>query len=182
MTGEKPTLTLTYTPEAGKIDASNKINTKQDIAVDVAVKIDGTNVTTDTTFKHTDCTGKTCTVPEGKEFLLHVKTCQLTIAKTGGADNEPYVFKVKKDGANYTEVTIVGNSSVTIYELPVGAYTIEEDTGWSWRYNADNGSSASLTARNSSGTITCTNAKTNDYWLNGFSAVVKNIFGIPTRN
>lgn len=179
MTGEKPTLTLTYTPEAGKIDASNKINTKQDIAVDVAVKIDGTNVTTDTTFKHTDCTGKTCTVPEGKEFLLHVKTCQLTIAKTGGADNEPYVFKVKKDGANYTEVTIVGNSSVTIYELPVGAYTIEEDTGWSWRYNADNGSSANLTARNSSGTITCTNSSNGKiYWLNGFSQVVKNIFGV----
>ena len=182
MTGEKPTLTLTYTPEAGKIDASNKINTKQDIAVDVAVKIDGTNVTTDTTFKHTDCTGKTCTVPEGKEFLLHVKTCQLTIAKTGGADNEPYVFKVKKDGANYTEVTIVGNSSVTIYELPVGAYTIEEDTGWSWRFNPSYSTAEALSKDNTSGTITCTNAKTNDYWLNGFSAVVKNIFGIPTRN
>lgn len=127
--------------------------------------------------------GSGCTTPatDGK-YTVHVKTCQLTIAKTGGADNEPYVFKVKKDGANYTEVTIVGNSSVTIYELPVGAYTIEEDTGWSWRYNADNGSSASLTARNSSGTITCTNAKTNDYWLNGFSTVVQNIFGIPKSN
>lgn len=185
MTGEKPTLTLTYTPEAGKIDASNKINTKQDIAVDVAVKIDGTNVTTDTTFKHTDCTGKTCTVPEGKEFLLHVKTCQLTIAKTGGADNEPYVFKVKKDGANYTEVTIVGNSSVTIYELPVGAYTIEEDTGWSWRYPNPTYSptdGVALSAESDSGTITCTNSLSKPYWLNGFSTVVQNIFGIPKSN
>ena len=179
MTGEKPTLTLTYTPEAGKIDASNKINTKQDIAVDVAVKIDGTNVTTDTTFKHTDCTGKTCTVPEGKEFLLHVKTCQLTIAKTGGADNEPYVFKVKKDGANYTEVTIVGNSSVTIYELPVGAYTIEEDTGWSWRFNPSYSTAEALSKDNTSGTITCTNSSNGKiYWLNGFSNVEKNIFGV----
>lgn len=28
------------------------------------------------------------------------------------------------------------------------------------------------------GTITCTNKLENNYWLNGFSQVVKNIFGI----
>ena len=129
--------------------------------------------------------GSGCTTPatDGK-YTVHVKTCQLTIAKTGGADNEPYVFKVKKDGANYTEVTIVGNSSVTIHELPVGTYTIEEDAGWSWRYNANNGSAANLNATSPTGTITCTNTANNEkiYWLNGFSTVVKNIFGISTRN
>ena len=181
MTGEKPTLTLTCTPDSTKI-IGGKINAKQDIGVDVTVKIGTTDVTDKTTFQHTNCTGKTCTLPAGAEFLLHVKTCQLTIAKAGGADNEPYVFTVKKDGANYTEVTIVGNSSVTIYELPVGAYTIEEDTGWSWRFTPTIGGGVTLSTTNASGSITCANAKTNDYWLNGFSAVVKNIFGIPTRN
>lgn len=176
MTGTAPDLGLTYTPEAGKI-ASGKINTKQDIAVDVAVKIGNTDVTADTTFIHTNCAGKTCTLPTGKEFLLHVKTCQLTITKTGGADGESYVFTVKKDGEPYSEVSIYGRDSQTIYELPVGTYTIAENTGWSWRYTADNGSAATLTARNPTDTITCTNTQKNDQWLNGFSAIVRNIFG-----
>ena len=171
-----PPLSITYTPEAGKI-VDGKISTKQDIAVDATVKIGTTDVTSYTRFQHTNCEGKTCTVPNDKEFLLHVKTCQLTITKEGGADGEPYVFTVKKDGDKYSEVTIVGNKSETIYELPVGAYTIEEDTGWSWRYTGNNGSSATLSAQNPSDTITCTNSNPKPYWLNGYSAVVENVYG-----
>ncbi len=182
MIGTAPELTLTYTPEGGKI-ADGKVNTKQDIAVDVAVKINGTDVTDYTTFNHTACNpacGWNETTLDGSPaFLLHVKTCTLTIAKAGGTDGEPYVFTVYKDGAKYTEVTIVGNNSVTIYELPVGTYTIEEDTGWSWRFpNPTIGSGVELKADNASGEITCTNAQSKPYWLNGFSEVVKNIFGI----
>lgn len=181
MLNNEPTLNLTYAPEDGKI-ADGKVNTKQDIAVDVAVKINGTDVTNYTTFNHTDCTGKTCTVPTGKEFWLHVKTCQLTITKTGepGKDlpDEPFVFTVYKDGVKYTEATIVGNDSVTICELPVGAYTIAEDTGWSWRYNAGNGNDVTLSKDNVEDRITCTNTLNKPYWLNGFSQVVRNIFGI----
>lgn len=175
--GSAPELTLTYTPDSTKI-ADGKVNTKQDIAVDATVKIDGTDVTGNTTFRHTNCNDKTCTVPDDKEFLLHVKTCQLTITKQDGASGEPYVFTVNKNNEKYSEVTIVGNDRVTIYELPVGTYTIEEDAGWSWRYNPTYGNSASLTAQNSTGTITCTNNKGNDYWLNGYSNVVENIFGV----
>ena len=184
MIGTAPTLALTYKPEAGKIDTSNKINTKQDIAVDVAVKIDKADVTTHTTFQHTDCTGKTCTLPAGAEFLLHVKTCKLTITKQGGADGEPYVFDICKDGEKYSEVTIVGNRSENIEELPVGEYTIEEDTGWSWRFNPNPNYSGKviLSKDNTSGTITCTNTKNNDKWLNGFSNVEKNIFGVNHNN
>lgn len=182
MIGTAPTLALTYKPEAGKIDTSNKINTKQDIAVDVAVKIGNTDVTTYTTFQHTNCTGKTCTLPAGAEFLLHVKTCTLTIAKQGGADGEPYVFDICKDGKKYSEVTVKGNGSENIEELPVGTYTIEEDTGWSWRYSADNGGGAALTAQNPTGSITCTNEKNKNQWLNGFSDVVKNISGVSNNN
>ena len=83
---------------------------------------------------------------------------------------------MKKDDVEYSEVTIQGNGTETLVELPIGTYTIEEDTGWSWRYTANNGNSAALTAQNHTGTITCTNTKTKDTWLNGFSAVVRNIF------
>ena len=179
MIGTAPTLDLTYTPEAGKI-AGGKINTKEDISVDVAVKIGETDVTGHTTFVHTKCADdNTCTDPANGKFWLHVKTCQLTITKTGGANNEPYVFNVFKDDVKYSEVTVMGGSNATIFELPIGTYTIAEDIGWSWRYNADNGSGAALSAANPNGTITCTNSSNGKiYWLNGFSQVVRNIFGI----
>ena len=178
MIGAKPELGFTYTPEAGKID-NNKINTKQDIGVDVAVKIGGTDVTTYTNFKHQPCENQTCILPDGMKFLIHVKTCTLTINKTGGADNESYVFDVYKDGVKYSEVTVWGNGTETLVELPVGTYTIQENTGWSWRYTADNGTAAILSADNPAGEITCTNtANGKIYWLNGFSQVVRNIFGV----
>lgn len=189
MLNTKPLLTLNYTPEAGKIDANGKINTKQDIKVKVDVTMPvgqtqtQTNVNAHTTFKHTPCTDETCgwpapTNPGDPAFLLHVKTCTLTVSKTGGADDESYVFDVYKDGVKYSEVTVEGNTSQTLYELPIGNYTILENTGWSWRYNADNGSGAALSAANPNGSITCTNSSNGKiYWLNGFSQVVRNIFG-----
>lgn len=181
MIGTAPTLDPTYTPEAGKI-ADGKINTKEDISVDVSVKIGTDDVTTYTTFQHTDCEGRICTVPTGKEFLLHVKTCTLSITKTGGVAGESYVFDVYKGNEKYSEVTIEGNDTQTLYELPVGTYTIKEDTGWSWRYSPKYSGSAALTAQYPTGSITCTNEKNKNQWLNGFSNVEKNIFGVNHNN
>ena len=176
MIGAAPELTKEYTPEAGKISTDNKINTKQDIGVDVTVKINNEDVTGHVKFEHTNCTGKTCNLPEGKKFLIHVKTCTLTITKTGGTDNESYVFDVYKDGIKYSEVAIWGNSSQVIYELPVGTYTIEENTGWSWRYTPSYSGAVTLNMQTHDGTITCTNAHGDNYkWLNGFSTIVRNI-------
>lgn len=177
MTGAAPALETTCTPDASKV-VDGKINTKQDIPVDVTVKLNDTDVTNHAAFVHQNCQGQTCTIPADKEFLLHVKTCQLTIAKQGGADGEPYVFNVYRDGAKYSEVTIVGNNRETIVELPVGTYTIQEDTGWSWRYDGTEGAAVTLSKENTSGEISCTNTKTENYWLNGYSAIVRNIFGI----
>ena len=182
MIGDAPTLDITYTPEANKV-VNGKINTKEDIKVSATVEINGADVTNKTTFVHQDCTEAACnwTTPTTKgapAFLIHVKTCQLTITKQGGDAGEPYVFTVKKDGNPYTEVTIVGNNNVTIYELPVGTYTIVENAKWSWRYTTNNGSSAALTSQNPTGTIICTNTRTIDKWLNGFSDVVTNTFGV----
>lgn len=174
--GTAPELALTFTPDASKLD-NGKINTKQDVPVDVGVKIGETDVSTHTAFQHTNCDGKTCELPQDMEFLLHINTCQLTVTKTGGAAGEPYVFTVMKDGKKYSEVTVVGNSSETIYELPVGSYTILEDEGWSWRYVGTEGAAVDLSKNNTSGSISCTNSKNENYWLNGFSDVVKNIFG-----
>ena len=75
----------------------------------------------------------------------------------------------------------MGNGEKTIYELPVGNYTIQEDEGWSWRYApgyGQNSTGVSLTAGNPQDALTCTNTLNgNIYWLNGYSNVVTNIFG-----
>lgn len=177
MTGEKPKLTITCTPDADKVK-DNKINTKQDVGVDVTVTLNNTNVTDKTTFQHTNCTGQTCTLPEGKKFLIHIKTCQLTISKEGGKEDESYVFDIYKDNKKYSEVTIWGNGTETLYELPVGTYTIKENTGWSWRFTPtySGNNEVKLSPTQNEGSITCTNEKNEDKWINGFSTVVRNIF------
>ena len=146
--GAAPALSFQYTPGTGVVN--DTIATKQDIPVDVTVSIvsiDGkTDITEYTTFPHINCEGKTCDVPSGSEFLLHVKTCTLTITKISGDSSEPYVFSVKKGDDKYTEASITGNGSVTIYELPVGTYSIREDTGWSWRYTPSYSGSVTLSA------------------------------------
>lgn len=181
MIGTKPTLALTYTPEAGKI-VDGKIATKSDFAVDVTVKIGQTDVGTYTTFQHTDCQGKTCGTPTNGKFWLHVKTCQLTITKAAGTNttigsDEYFVFNIKKDGGLYTQASVAGTGSVSIYELPVGTYTVEEDSESAWRYTSSmqNGT-VTLSSTNSSATVTCTNTKTNDQWLNHFTRVI-NTYG-----
>lgn len=175
MLGTKPTLDISYAPDESKLDGGKY--TKQDVPVAATVKIGTENVNEHTTFVHQDCTGKTCTLPEGYHFWIHIQTCTLNITKQGGAADESYVFDVLKDGEKYSEVTVWGNGTETLVELPIGTYTISENTGWSWRYSADNGGSAALTAQNPTGSITCVNTKNNNQWLNGFSEVVRNIFG-----
>ena len=181
MTGAEPKLNSGYSYDTTLL--TDIVNTKQDIPVKATISIGDTNITADTAFLHTSCAGETWSHTSGDPaFLLHVRTCALTVTKTGGTDGEPYVFNVYRNGDLYTQVTVVGSSSVSLYELPVGKYTIAEDTGWSWRYDAaynpDKPDGCTLTAGHNSGSITCTNTLKNDRWLNGFSDVIANIFGI----
>lgn len=179
MIGTKPTLDITYTPDESKLEGGKY--TKQDVPVSATVKIGTENVNEHTTFVHQDCTTacgwENPATPGTPAFLIHIQTCTLSITKQGGADNESHVFDVLKDGEKYSEVTVWGNSTETLVELPIGTYTISENAGWSWRYSANNGGSAALTAQNPTGSITCVNTKNNNQWLNGFSEVVRNIFG-----
>lgn len=186
MFGVKPTLDFTYTPDSTKLDG-NKYG-KNDVPVKVGVKIGNEDVTAYTEFVHTDCAsdcGWTTLNPANGNpaFLIHIKTCTLNITKAGGASDETYVFDVYKDGVKYSEVTIQGNGTENLVELPVGTYTIEEDTNWSWRYDKAPSYTADVVLSSDvpTGTITCTNTKTVNSWLNGFSTVVRNIFGIGKK-
>ena len=160
--GDAPTLDISYDPAIGNQTyyKDGKISTKNDIPVKVTVKIGGNDVTNHVTFKHTDCDPKCGFKKDNEQFLIHVKTCSLEVTKTGGEADEPYVMNIYKDSKLYTSMTIVGNASETVKELPVGTYTVQEDTDWAWRYKEKAptiSAEVGLSKDNTSGTITVTN-------------------------
>lgn len=176
--GPAPTLTMIYTPEAAKIDGG-KINTRQDVGVDVTVKIDETDVTDKASFVHTNCEETTCKVPDGCEFVLHVKTCSLTISKAVTGDNgwdphQTFVFKVTNNTTKETmEVVITGTGSKKITGLPVGSYTVTEDTNWSWSFKTDNGNqTVTLSSASDNRTVDVVNTFTQKNWLTSFAEVI----------
>ncbi len=147
--------------------------------------------------KHTSGSSTNDEVYWGAEFYIYPKTCTLTITKSfaegTSAVSEPFVFDVyykpegsteTGDGTLYTQVTIEGAGSVTIEELPIGTYTIKENTDWSWRYKEQPVQTVTLEPNDKKDHATVTfnnefnNEKDENKWLNNYSTVVKNIFGI----
>lgn len=109
----------------------------------------------------------------------------LTIKKDGVAGyanidpNQTFIFNIRGNGIDL-DVTVHGSDwDVVVDGLTVGAtYTITEKTDWSWRYNCtgwyhDNGGNgtgniAQITI-GLNGTITFTNTRSNEQWLDGDS-------------
>lgn len=186
MIGTKPELALSYDPE--------EFAFTQDTPVKVTVKIGDTDITGHTTFVHGDCTFEGCKWGQNGfsdcHFIVHVKSFDLTIKKTGTQDideNQSFVFKVKKKDGDSTfsmDVVIQGNESVTIKDLEPGTYTVTEETDWSWRYTPKGGKSQTVNPAaenvqkdtNGAVLVTFDNDRENDKWLNG-GALRKNLWG-----
>lgn len=176
--GAAPALTLLYTPDEGAI-VDGKINARQDTGVAVTVKSGDQDVTNATTFLHTNCAGKTCTLPDGKAFLLHVNTCSLTISKTvtGQNNGQSFVFTVKDANGNViTTVAVKGGASKTITGLPIGTYTVTEDTQWSWQYNLTSGNDVTKELKANAAEDYAAADFTNEYkgtnWLTSIADVI----------
>lgn len=176
--GVAPALTLSYTPDEGAI-VDGKINARQDFGVAVTVKSGDQDVTNATTFLHTNCAGKTCTLLDGKAFLLHVNTCSLTISKkvTGQNNGQSFVFTVKDTNGNViTTVAVKGGASKTITGLPIGTYTVTEDTQWSWQYDLTFGNDVKkelkANAAEDHATAEFTNAYKGTNWLTSIVDVI----------
>ena len=176
--GAAPALTLTYTPDTDAI-VDGKINTRTDFGVAAAVKIGETDVTANTAFQHTPCEGKTCTLPDGTAFLCHVNTCSLTISKTvtGQNNGQSFVFTVKDANGNViTTVAVKGGASKTITGLPIGTYTVTEDTQWSWQYNLTSGNDVTKELKANAAEDYAAADFTNEYkgtnWLTSIADVI----------
>ena len=90
-------------------------------------------------------------------YKVHSQTTDLTLKNNGGNSNVNYVYTIKKDGMVYTTVSVKGNGSITLKELPAGTYEVIANDTWAWRYTTtfkDNKNSAVLNSDNTSGTIT----------------------------
>lgn len=171
MTGTAPELTFAYEPGA---DAFT-----QDTYVQVTVKIGGTNITDAVQFKHKDCSFTGCSFDDTKgQFIVHINVFDLTIEKTGTHIdlNQTFVFKVKNNGTGKTmEVVITGPGEQTIKNLPMGSYTITEDTNWSWKYTPDGGAEKTLTTskiKNGAATVTFKNKNNGTNWLTSLAKVI----------
>ena len=171
MLGASPELYINYRVPQSAV-AGDVVATKHDIPVTVGVTAGSSkaDITAKTTFNHKKCSDSE-SLTSGN-FLLHVKTCSLTLNKNGGEADEPYVFNIKRNGSDYMEVTTKAGGSAEIKELPVGTYTIAEDKGWNWRWTPSYSSdSVTLSSSQPSATVTCTNTKSDTKWLNDYAGV-----------
>lgn len=93
----------------------------------------------------------------------------LTIKKTGEKidQHQTFVFRVRGDGVDM-QVVITGPNKQVIKNLPVGNYTITEDTSWSWKYKPVDGDTRQLEAEsieNGVATVTFENKNNGTNWL-----------------
>ena len=98
----------------------------------------------------------------------------LTITRSNASDDEGngdrvfvYHIKAAEDPSFELFVSIKGNGSVTIKNLFCFTYTIEQQNGWSWRYN-DTSQTVKVTENNNQ-TVTFGSAPIKNKWLNGSS-------------
>lgn len=180
MVGKAPELVYEYAPQADAFTQETKVN--------VTVKIGGSDVTQNVTFVHEKCDFDGCAWNGDCEFIVHIKSFDLTITKTGCEaidENQSFIFTVTGSNGFTMQVVINGNGSKTIKGLPSGTYTVTEDTNWSWRYEPDEVSKTVTAAniQNGKATVNFANNRAEESdgtgtdwkWLNG-GAYCENIF------
>ncbi len=106
---------------------------------------------------------------------------ELTIVRNNiGPDKDhdeanSFVYTITGDNNFRMQVTInPGETSVKVYNLPVGTYTVTQENDWSWRYS-DPEKTATLTKEDLYTTVTFDGNWIGN-WLSGFDALV-NEFG-----
>lgn len=109
-------------------------------------------------------------------FIYDPTLTTLTIQKQGCEDideNQTFLFHVKGSPADPNTkdidltVTVHGNGQTTVTDLPVGNYTVTEETEWSWRYTPDGVADRTFKAAIGGTNLVYQNSRTQTQWLNG---------------
>lgn len=102
----------------------------------------------------------------------------LTIKKKAASDsnidpNQTFVFRVKGEGVNM-QVVITGANEQVIKNLPVGDYTITEDTSWSWKYTPTSKDQpvTKNDIKDGAATVTFENKNNGTNWLTSLAEVI----------
>lgn len=108
----------------------------------------------------------------------------LTISRSNAGDegegDQVFVYRVTNTDTGETiTVSIAGNGSVTIEQLPYGTYRVEQLDAWSWRY-ADTEQTAVLSAGEPDGTVQFSEDAVGQQWLSGSSTRAINVRGDGT--
>lgn len=175
MTGTAPALTYAYDPAAAAFTKDTYVKVTVTSDKDTAT----TKISDAVTFVHTkDTDFPGCSFdPAQGQFIVHINVFDLTIQKTAKAGttidpNQTFVFKVKNnDNGKTMEIVITGEGQQTVKSLPMGSYTITEDTGWSWQYRPT-ADTQTITVRETSKTVTFENEKTPTNWLTSIADVI----------
>lgn len=158
-----------YVSETGE-SASTQVNTTG------TVNASGTEVSVSRIFS----AGKTDTIVFTNEYKRHLGTLTITKTVNGGSADDTFIFHIKGTDVSNSyidmDVTITGSGSVTIYDLPLGNYTVTEDTDWNWRYQADVSSQTVDLEENADAEVKFINKYTENRWLN-YTANMPNEFG-----
>lgn len=186
MTGAEPYLKYEYTPGASAFTDDTYVNVTVMLGATEATAT--TDVTSYVTFDHDDsCTFDGCAFnPDNGEFIVHIKSFNLTIIKSGVETQDagaPFVFNVSGNSVNM-DVVVYGNGSVTIKDLPAGTYTVSEKSGY-WRYTCKTSDQTvtPTSIKNGVPSVTFENTRTEDKWLDDFaSATNKFINGTVERS
>lgn len=102
----------------------------------------------------------------------------LTIEKTGKHidRNQTFVFRVRGNNNDVDmQVVITGANKQVIKNLPVGEYTITEDTSWSWKYTPVGGAEKTLMTSDiekGAATVTFENKNNGTNWLTSLAKAI----------
>lgn len=109
----------------------------------------------------------------------------LTIEKTGEKidQHQTFVFRVQGEGVDM-QVVITGANKQVIKNLPVGDYTITEDTSWSWKYTPVGGATQELKSdsiHDGVTTVTFENKNNGTNWLTSLAKAINTWAGGTAR-
>lgn len=182
MTGTAPELTYTYDPKQKPLT--------EDTYVNVTVSANGTELPKGVVaFVHDDTCGfPGCSfVSEKGQFIVHINVFDLTIVKAAADDstkideNQTFVFHVKGNNNGVDmQVVITGPNKQVIKNLPVGDYTITEDTSWSWKYTPVDGATQELKSdsiQDGTATVTFKNENNGTNWLTSLAKAINTWVG-----
>lgn len=103
----------------------------------------------------------------------------LTITRSNTADEsngtQTFIYRITSvsDPSFTLSITLTGDNSVTIHNLPAGEYKVEQQNSWSWRYSDDN-ATVTVTGGEEAALVSFSKQASSDQWLSGNSDAIRN--------